>query len=58
MGFEKKQWSNALDAMSFSFHELVSAEHRRMFIGNEQEYYQKISHGFQLFEKCFFDLWD
>lgn len=58
VGFEEKQWGDALDSMSFSFHELVSAEHRRMFIGNEQEYYQKISHGFQLFEKCFFDLWD
>lgn len=58
MGLEEKQWSNALDAMSFSFHELVSAEHRRMFIDNKQEYYQKIAYGFQLFEKYFFDLWD
>ena len=58
MGVEEKQWRNALDAMGFSFHELVSAEHQRMFIGNEQEYYQKIARGLQLFDKCFFDLWD
>jgi hypothetical protein len=58
MGFEEKQWCNALDTMSFSFHELVFANHRRMFIGNEQEYYQKIARGLQFFEKSFFDLWD